>query len=69
MDSKSNKWFVTWQVPAVSGDKLHISGPYTSKEAAEYDRADIAGYEGVFYARVFSENADELLDAKLASTV
>lgn len=67
MDSKSNKWFVAWKVPALSGEKLHTSGPYTSREAAEFDRDDIVGYEGICSVRVYSEDADELLDAKLAS--
>lgn len=58
----STEWFVSYKVPVLSGDKEHIAGPYSSAVEAKVNAMDISGYEGVAELRVYSENADELLD-------
>jgi hypothetical protein len=61
----STEWFVSYTVPQVSGEKVHVAGPYKSEVDAEFEAADIGAYQGVTGLKVYSENATELVDGLL----
>lgn len=67
MDSSSIKWYVSYKVPAVSGDKVHIAGPYPTATVAEQNALDIGEFEGVTGLDIYKENANELLDTQIVN--
>lgn len=40
-------FFVTYRIPALTGEKLHEAGPYGTRGEARDHRADIEEFEGV----------------------
>lgn len=66
MASTSSNWFVSYKVPAMTGNKVQIAGPYSSIVEAGEQATDIKSFEGVTDCKVYQENADELLDNKIS---
>lgn len=67
MALSSIEWFVSYKVPALSGDKVQIAGPYKSISAAEADALDIGSFEGVTNLQIYKENVNEMLGTKLST--
>lgn len=44
-EKKPEPWYVVYEVKGYPGEQ--IAGPYEGQDAAEAQRADIRGYEGV----------------------
>jgi hypothetical protein len=55
------QWFVSYKIPLVSQDKVHICGPYKYEVEALMDADDLRGYMGVSELRIYKEDIDTQL--------
>jgi hypothetical protein len=62
---KEIEWFISYQIPFMSGSKVFIVGPYASAMEAEENALDIGSFEGIAHLCIYKENVDELVDMKL----
>jgi len=60
----TKNWFVSYKVPMVSGDKVHVAGPYFDYQVKD-EAWDIQGYMGTTEVKTYQEDVDELVEGVL----
>lgn len=53
------KWYISYKLPSVTGDKLQVTGPYAFEDEAYNQWLVVKSYQGVKDAMYYKEIRDD----------